>query len=92
MSILTLQQANPFYLGGLLIWRIHFFLIVYCLQSGLEVLKFIAKSEIFFCLMRNVVTMDSLLERLFSGVDRFELNLTQLGLLQNETCKYLHLH
>lgn len=36
--------------------------------------------------------MDSLLERLFLGGDRFELIPTQLALLQNETCKYLHLH
>lgn len=36
--------------------------------------------------------MDSPLERLFSGADRFELIPTQLAFLQNGTCKYLHLH
>lgn len=36
--------------------------------------------------------MDSPLEKLFSGADRFELIPTQLAFLQNETCKYLHLH
>lgn len=47
VSILTLQWASSLYLGELIIWRTHFFLIVYCLQSDLEVLKYIAKTKIF---------------------------------------------
>lgn len=35
------------HLGGLIIWTTHFFLFVYCLQSGLEILKYIAKPKIF---------------------------------------------
>lgn len=53
-------------------WRLHYFLIACCLQSDLGVVKVTAKTKISFCLRRNVLTTNSLLERLFSGVDRFE--------------------
>jgi len=50
--------------------------------------KIHCKDKSSFCLRRNVVTMDSLLERLFSGVDIFELILTELALLQTSTNIY----
>lgn len=72
MSVLTVWQASSLYLGGGIVGDYIIFLIACCLQSDLRVVKVTAKAKISFCLRRNVLTTNSILERLFSGVDRFE--------------------
>lgn len=59
-------------MGGGIVGDYIIFLIACCLQSDLRVVKVTAKAKISFCLRRNVLTTNSILERLFSGVDRFE--------------------